>query len=44
MKRFVIILTLTFAASALCNAQNYLQHLQEKKDGQGCNGDAKQRD
>lgn len=35
MKRFVIILTLTFAASALCNAQNYLQHLQEKKDGQG---------
>lgn len=35
MKRFVIILTLTFAASALCNAQNYLQHLQGKKDGQG---------
>ena len=35
MKRFVIILTLTIAASALCNAQNYLQHLQKKKDGQG---------
>lgn len=35
MKRFVIILTLTFAVAALGNAQTYLQHLQEKRNGQG---------
>ena len=35
MKRFVIILTLALAATAQGNAQNYMQHLKEKNNGQG---------